>query len=212
MSKAFFGKMKIKRDYLTSLLCEKVIGICKDRLHYKRELKVQGLLGITLDDGEVILVSLDTTVFSSVDCQLLSALPISSDNSTAVIQPAVSDNSQEKKKKTGDSVCHILENQHSFLMAASDIIAPSNYSTLGEVNAFSTFDVPCAELAGSTFSCVNLSSTKQFSVLSDSESYVGKPDSFIEEISLVPEELVHLIPTRVEPSYVSNINKNTKRE
>ena len=52
-------KMRPDQERVRNLLLDTVTLLCKNGLDYKREMKVQGLIGITLDDEDVFLVHFD---------------------------------------------------------------------------------------------------------------------------------------------------------
>lgn len=54
--------MKADQERVKALLAETVILLCKNGLCFTSELKVQGLLGITLDNDDTFLVSINETV------------------------------------------------------------------------------------------------------------------------------------------------------
>ena len=54
--------MKADQNTVTSLLRDTVLLFCKNGFNYKNHVKVQGLLGITLDNDEVVLVHVNETV------------------------------------------------------------------------------------------------------------------------------------------------------
>jgi len=56
--------MKTDQDRLKVLLIDTIALLCKSGLTFKRELRVQGLLGITVDDEDVFIVQLDEKLFS----------------------------------------------------------------------------------------------------------------------------------------------------
>lgn len=58
------ARMKADQDRLKVLLVDTIALLCKSGLTFKRELRVQGLLGITVDDEEVFIVQLDEKLFS----------------------------------------------------------------------------------------------------------------------------------------------------
>ena len=51
--------MKPEQECVRNILLDTVTLLCKNSLNFKRQLKVQGLLGITLDDDEVFLVHIN---------------------------------------------------------------------------------------------------------------------------------------------------------
>ena len=57
--------MKADQNKVTSLLRDTVLLLCKNGFNYKNHVKVQGLLGITLDNDEVVLVHVNETVAKS---------------------------------------------------------------------------------------------------------------------------------------------------
>jgi hypothetical protein len=56
--------MKRDQERVKNLLTDTVTLLCKNGLQFQKRLKVQGLLGITLDDNEVFLVQIDESVDS----------------------------------------------------------------------------------------------------------------------------------------------------
>lgn len=62
--------MKPDHERVTKLLTDTVSLLCKNGLSYDREIRIQGLLGITVDDTEVFLVSInDSFQCSSTDSE-----------------------------------------------------------------------------------------------------------------------------------------------
>jgi hypothetical protein len=51
--------MKPNQERVKQVLVETIVVLCRNSLQFSRELKVQGLLGITLDDNEVFLIHID---------------------------------------------------------------------------------------------------------------------------------------------------------
>lgn len=60
-------KMKPDQERVQTLLKDTVVLLCKNGLCFNAELKVQGLLGITLDGGDVFLVQIDETLTNQED-------------------------------------------------------------------------------------------------------------------------------------------------
>ncbi len=56
--------MKPDQERVRHLLTDTVTLLCKNGLQFNKEIKVQGLLGITLDQNEVFLVHIDETIGS----------------------------------------------------------------------------------------------------------------------------------------------------
>lgn len=54
--------MKPDHERVRSLLMETVTLLCRNGLHYNKELKIEGLLGITLDDQDVFIVHINEKV------------------------------------------------------------------------------------------------------------------------------------------------------
>lgn len=54
--------MKPDQERVRTLLTETITLLCKNGLHFKKQLRVQGLLGVTLDDDEVFIVHLNETL------------------------------------------------------------------------------------------------------------------------------------------------------
>ena len=53
--------MKPDQERVKSLLTDTVTLLCKNGLNFQKEMKVQGLLGITLDENEVFLIQINET-------------------------------------------------------------------------------------------------------------------------------------------------------
>jgi len=51
--------MKPEQERLRTVLIDTVTLLCKNGLHYGRELRVQGLIGVTMDDVEVFIVHIN---------------------------------------------------------------------------------------------------------------------------------------------------------
>lgn len=56
--------MKADQERVKNLLTDTVTLLCRNGLQFQKEIKVQGLLGITLDDSEVFLVQIDERIGS----------------------------------------------------------------------------------------------------------------------------------------------------
>lgn len=54
--------MKPDQERVRSLLTDTITLLCKNGLHFKKQLKVEGLIGVTLDDDEVFIVHLNEIV------------------------------------------------------------------------------------------------------------------------------------------------------
>ena len=63
--------MRPDQQRVQTLLTDTVTLLCKNGLQYNKELKVQGLLGITLDDEEVFVVHINK-VFDEVQGKVTS--------------------------------------------------------------------------------------------------------------------------------------------
>ena len=207
--------MKTERDLLKYLLCERVVQICQDKLYYERELKLQGLIGITLDEGEVILVSLDTMVLSSDDRQLYSS-PISFDSSSSLTHLYCSDNNIMLENRARISNLNFQtrsENRHRFQLAASSITAPSDYqAVVGLDNASVVLDMPNVD----SFNClnesyVNLLQAKQSSRYSSHDSNAEHVSTLIERVNEPPQNVVHSFPMIVESSFARNYDENSRQ-
>lgn len=57
--------MKADQERVIALLTETVTLLCKNGLHYEKELRVQGLLGVTLDAEEVFIVHINEVLKST---------------------------------------------------------------------------------------------------------------------------------------------------
>ena len=66
LSVQFSSKMKSDQARVSKLLTDTVTLLCKNGLVYSQEIKVQGLLGITLDKNEVFLVDINEVIGGNV--------------------------------------------------------------------------------------------------------------------------------------------------
>lgn len=62
----FLNSMKPEQERLKNLLCDTITMLCKNGLGYKRELKVQGLVAVTVDDNDVFIVHLNERLEDAV--------------------------------------------------------------------------------------------------------------------------------------------------
>lgn len=53
---------KAENQRVRALLTEAITVLCKNGLKYKSKFSIEGLLGITLDDNEIVLVNINETV------------------------------------------------------------------------------------------------------------------------------------------------------
>ena len=57
---------KEEQERVKNLLLDTVTLLCKNGLNFKQQMKVQGLLGITLDDDNVFIVHIDEKVGEAI--------------------------------------------------------------------------------------------------------------------------------------------------
>lgn len=81
--------MKPEQERLKNLLCDTITMLCKNGLSYKSELKVQGLVAVTVDDNDVLIVHLNERIEDAVggfvipvDCNSLTDHTFSSGTSS----------------------------------------------------------------------------------------------------------------------------------
>ena len=58
--------LKADQQRVKALLAETITLLCKNGLNFKREFSIEGLIGITLDQDDVFLVSIKETIRSAV--------------------------------------------------------------------------------------------------------------------------------------------------
>lgn len=75
--------MKADHERVTKLLTDTVTLLCKNGLSYDRELKIQGLLGITVDSSDIFLVPINDTFSGSSSSSTLTPVPSPVATSTA---------------------------------------------------------------------------------------------------------------------------------
>lgn len=59
--------MKVSDEKIKSLLIDTLSLLCKNGLHYKKGLKIQGTLGVTIDEDEIVFLHIDKDI--SLDAQ-----------------------------------------------------------------------------------------------------------------------------------------------
>src|SRR5688572_13079186 len=60
----YMQSMKADQERVSKLLTDTVTLLCKNGLIYKDEIKIQGLLGITLDKNDVFIVHINESITS----------------------------------------------------------------------------------------------------------------------------------------------------
>src|SRR6218665_2733750 len=85
--------MKADIDRVTKLLTDTVMLLCKNGLTYDRELKIQGLLAITLDTADVFVVQISETFESPAAGQ-------SSEKSLPNVEKPAADKQASRKRVT----------------------------------------------------------------------------------------------------------------
>lgn len=76
--------MKPDQERVRQLLTETVTLLCRNGLQYNKQMKVQGLLGITLDEQDVVLVQIDETIGDLLAAQPPSVYSDERDNEAEV--------------------------------------------------------------------------------------------------------------------------------
>jgi len=89
--------MKPDHERVTKLLTDTVTLLCKNGLSYERELRIQGLLGITVDSSEVFLVSINDC-FDCCSSTSSASVPVSS------VQSLATSGSSQSRKRSGDDI------------------------------------------------------------------------------------------------------------
>lgn len=59
--------VKSDQEHVRALLTEAITVLCKNRLNYKAQLNIEGLIGITLDTDDIFLVNIKETVIKEED-------------------------------------------------------------------------------------------------------------------------------------------------
>ena len=88
--------MKADHERVTKLLTDTVTLLCKNGLSYDHELRIQGLLGITVDSNEVFLVPINDS-FNGSSSSTSAPSPVSVPNSAA-------SSSSHSRKRSGDDI------------------------------------------------------------------------------------------------------------
>ncbi len=87
--------MKPEQERVKNLLTDTVTLLCKNGLHYGKEMKVQGLLGITLDEEEVFVVHINERFNGLVG---VPATGVQVEGGTAVSQAAAAHSTSSDKE------------------------------------------------------------------------------------------------------------------
>ena len=88
--------MKPDHERVTKLLTDTVTLLCKNGLLYDRELRIQGLLGITVDSDEVFLVSINDSFSCSSESSLTSV--------TSPVANSAASASSLSRNRSGDDI------------------------------------------------------------------------------------------------------------
>ena len=94
--------MQGSHDHISKLIRETVILLCKNGIYFEQQLKVQGLIGVTADDGAVLLVHINDCV-SSDGCSLANK-PVN--NQSSVHASAISQSCSDTNDQHEPEVCH----------------------------------------------------------------------------------------------------------
>lgn len=62
-----FGNMKPEQEHICSMVTDTILLLCKNGLSFGKGIKIQGLLGITVDDSEVFLIQICESFQANVD-------------------------------------------------------------------------------------------------------------------------------------------------
>jgi len=89
--------MKADQERVKTLLTDTVTLLCKNGLHFSEELKVQGLLGITLDNNDVFVVHINEIFKGLVGAQV-SGVHAEETSAIAAADSATSDLNLKSKK------------------------------------------------------------------------------------------------------------------
>lgn len=97
--------MKSEQERVRTLLLSTITQLCQNGLIYKKDLRVQGLLAITIDDSDILVVQLNETIEAEVDTSSASAVEmtptvISSNDFPVPIRPCEMQNAS--RAGTGD--------------------------------------------------------------------------------------------------------------
>lgn len=66
--------MKSEQERVRTLLLSTITQLCQNGLIYKKDLRVQGLLAITIDDSDILVVQLNENIEAEVDTSSTSAV------------------------------------------------------------------------------------------------------------------------------------------
>jgi len=89
--------MKPDQERVRSLLIDTVTLLCKNGLSFKGSLKIQGLLGVTIDDNDIFIVQIDEKYTNDASAVLASCgegavvvKPLEDDKSARLVTPPFS--------------------------------------------------------------------------------------------------------------------------
>lgn len=115
--------MKPDQMRLTTLLKDTVILLCKNGLNFQTTLRIEGVLGITIDNSDVFIVHLNESVSDVVETPDIDVLDSSSDreagtneNSNRVTEKQAVQNSKHNFIKS----CKMASTSHQAAMASSN--------------------------------------------------------------------------------------------
>lgn len=76
--------MKPEQERVRNLIADTVTLLCRNGLQFQKEMKIQGLLGITLDNSDVFLVQIDEKVANTFESILATVNSANSESNSAV--------------------------------------------------------------------------------------------------------------------------------
>lgn len=121
--------MKLDQDRIQTLLKDTVVMLCRNGLVYQSEIRIQGLLGITVDSSDVFLVSMDEIINCHTGETIESASRPFENRPSEVLQGHA--NSPHSKR-----ICHSRDNQWSSMPNESTVFKTEPVTSLSGENSF----------------------------------------------------------------------------
>ena len=126
--------VKAEQERVRSLLADTITLLCRNGLSYKSHFDISALIGITLDDNEVLLVEIKESVKSEDGIEDYSDIILDSEVEE-VVSPVKNSRKRGRKKQTphtngsGDE-SEIIEEEPSLKSRAVDVVEDSDVSVI----------------------------------------------------------------------------------
>lgn len=130
------ASMNVDQERVRHLLTETVILLCKNGLKFRTNVKVQGLLGITLDNTDIFLVQIDERIYEPPNTDLLNK---EDENASMRTQLQTTNCFEPTKQKAGTNQDWIFDEQNSLASTVIEVENVNNEAKFQDSEVCNTF-------------------------------------------------------------------------